>query len=64
MYVLIIVIVLVLSLEELLKGHLGNFTVPPLWAVVLGISFNLLNILLVGFDKTVNYLADGAIPLV
>ena len=39
--------------------------VPPLWAVVLGISFNLLNIPIGPvLDKTVNYLADGAIPLI
>lgn len=38
---------------------------PPLWAVVLGISFNLLNIPIGSvLDKTVNYLADGAIPLI
>ena len=38
---------------------------PPLWAVVLGISFNLLNIPIGPvLDKTVNYLADGAIPLI
>lgn len=38
---------------------------PPLWVVVLGISFNLLNIPIGPvLDKTVNYLADGAIPLI
>ena len=38
---------------------------PPFWAVVLGISFNLLNIPIGPvLDKTVNYLADGAIPLI
>ena len=38
---------------------------PPLWAVVLGILFNLLIIPIVPvLDKTVNYLADGAIPLI
>ena len=38
---------------------------PPLWAVVLGISFNLLNIPIGPvLDKTVNYLADWAIPLI
>ena len=38
---------------------------PPLWAVVLGISFNLLNIPIGPvLDKTVNYLADGSIPLI
>lgn len=38
---------------------------PPLWAVVLGISFNLLNIPIGPvLDKTVNYLADGTIPLI
>ena len=38
---------------------------PPLWAVVLGISFNLLNIPIGPvLDKTIGYLADGAIPLI
>lgn len=38
---------------------------PPLWAVVLGILFNLLNIPIGPvLDKTVNYLADGTIPLI
>ena len=38
---------------------------PPLWAVVLGILFNLLNIPIGPvLDKTVNYLADAAIPLI
>ena len=38
---------------------------PPLWAVVLGLGFNFLNIP-VGpvIDNTVNYLGQGAIPLI
>ena len=38
---------------------------PPLWAVVLGLSFNWLNIPIGSvLDYTVNYLGQGAIPLI
>jgi len=38
---------------------------PPLWAVVLGIFFNLLNIPIGPvLDNTINYLGQGAIPLI
>ena len=38
---------------------------PPLWAVVLGIIFNLCNIPIGPVvDNVVNYLGDGAIPLI
>lgn len=38
---------------------------PPLWAIVLGISFNLLNIPIGPvLDNTINYLGQGAIPLI
>ena len=38
---------------------------PPLWAVVLGIVFNSLNIPIgTVIDNTVNYLGQGAIPLI
>ena len=38
---------------------------PPLWAVILGLIFNLLNIPVGAVvDNTVNYLGQGAIPLI
>ena len=38
---------------------------PPLWAVILGLGFNLLNISLGPvIDNTTNYLGQGAIPLI
>ena len=38
---------------------------PPLWAVVLGLGFNFLNIPVgLVIDNTVNYLGQGAIPLI
>ena len=38
---------------------------PPLWAVVLGLAFNFLNIPIGPvIDNTVNYLGQGAIPLI
>ena len=38
---------------------------PPLWAVVLGLGFNFLNIPIGPvIDNTVNYLGQGAIPLI
>lgn len=38
---------------------------PPLWAVVLGLAFNMLNIPIGPvIDNTVNYLGQGAIPLI
>ncbi len=38
---------------------------PPLWAIILGMSFNLLNIPIGPvLDKTINYLGQGAIPLI
>jgi hypothetical protein len=38
---------------------------PPLWAVVLGLGFNFLNIPIGPvLDNTVNYLGQGAIPLI
>lgn len=38
---------------------------PPLWAVVLGLGFNFLNIQIGPvIDNTVNYLGQGAIPLI
>ncbi|MBP3791482.1 MAG: AEC family transporter [Methanobrevibacter sp.] len=38
---------------------------PPLWAIILGIGFNLLSIPIGPvLDKTIGYLADGTIPLI
>ncbi|MGN0177082.1 MAG: AEC family transporter [Methanobrevibacter sp.] len=38
---------------------------PPLWAVVLGLIFNLLHIHIADvFEYTINYLGQGAIPLI
>ena len=38
---------------------------PPLWAIFLGISFNLLNIPIGPvLENTIDYLGDGAIPLI
>ena len=38
---------------------------PPLWAVILGLGFNFLNIPIGPvIDNTVNYLGQGAIPLI
>ena len=63
---LLLSFVLVLKFGGTVKRAFGEILLfPPLWAVVLGISFNLLNIPIGPvLDKTVNYLADGAIPLI
>lgn len=63
---LLLSFVLVLKFGGTVKRALREILLfPPLWAVVLGISFNLLNIPIGPvLDKTVNYLADGAIPLI
>lgn len=38
---------------------------PPLWAIILGISLNMFNIPIGDIlDTTINYLGDGAIPLI
>lgn len=38
---------------------------PPLWAIILGLIFNLLLLPIGGvLDKTINYLAGGTIPLI
>lgn len=63
---LLLSFVLVLKFRGTVKRAFREILLfPPLWAVVLGISFNLLNIPIGPvLDKTVNYLADGAIPLI
>ena len=63
---LLLSFVLVLKFGGTVKRALREILLfPPLWDVVLGISFNLLNIPIGPvLDKTVNYLADGAIPLI
>lgn len=38
---------------------------PPLWAIILGLGLNILNIQIGPvLDNTINYLGDGAIPLI
>ena len=38
---------------------------PPLWAIILGLTLNIFNIPIGPvFEKTINYLGDGAIPLI
>ena len=62
---LLLSFVLVLKFGGTVKRAFREILLFPLWAVVLGISFNLLNIPIGPvLDKTVNYLADGAIPLI
>ena len=63
---LILSFILVLKFGGTIKNAFKKILLfPPLWAMILGIIFNLFNIP-VGpiVDKTVNYLADGAIPLI
>ncbi len=63
---LILSFVLMLKFGGTVKTALKKILLfPPLWAVVLGISFNLLNIPIGSvLDKTIGYLGDGAIPLI
>ena len=63
---LILSFVLMLKFGGTVKTALKKILLfPPLWAVVLGISFNLLNIPIGPvLDKTIGYLGDGAIPLI
>ena len=63
---LILSFVLVLKFGGTIKNAFKKILLfPPLWAVVLGISFNLLNVPIGPVvDKTIGYLADGAIPLI
>ena len=63
---LILSFILVLKFGGTIKNAFKKILLfPPLWAVVLGILFNLFNIPVNPvIDKSINYLADGAIPLI
>lgn len=63
---LILSFVLVLKFGGTIKNAVKKILLfPPLWAIVLGIGFNLLSIPIGPvLDKTINYLADGTIPLI
>lgn len=58
--------VLILKFGGTVKAAVKKITFfPPLWAVILGLGFNLLNISLGPvIDNTTNYLGQGAIPLI
>ena len=63
---LILSFVLIVKFGGTVKTAVRKITFfPPLWAVILGLCFNFLNIP-VGpvIDNTVNYLGQGAIPLI
>ena len=63
---LILSFVLILKFGGTVKTAVRKITFfPPLWAVVLGLGFNFLNIPIGPvIDNTVNYLGQGAIPLI
>ena len=63
---LILSFVLVLKFGGTFKRAIKKiFLFPPLWAIVLGLLFNLFSIPIGPvLDKTVNYLADGTVPLI
>ena len=63
---LILSFVLILKFGGTVKTAVRKITFfPPLWAVVLGLGFNFFNIPIGPvIDNTVNYLGQGAIPLI
>ncbi len=63
---LILSFVLVLKFGGTLKKAVKKILLfPPLWAIILGIAFNLLSIPIGPvLDKSINYLAGGTIPLI
>ena len=63
---LILSFVLILKFGGTVKTAVKKITFfPPLWAVVLGLIFNFFNIPIGSvLDNTVNYLGQGAIPLI
>lgn len=63
---LILSFVLILKFGGTVKTAVRKIALfPPLWAVVLGLGFNFLNIPIGSvIDNTVNYLGQGAIPLI
>ena len=63
---LILSFILILKFGGTAKTAVRKITFfPPLWAVILGLSFNFLNIPIGPvLDNTINYLGQGAIPLI
>lgn len=63
---LILSFVLILKFGGTVKTAVRKIALfPPLWAVILGLGFNFLNIPIGPvIDNTVNYLGQGAIPLI
>jgi len=63
---IILSIILVLKFGGTVKKAIRKIALfPPLWAIILGLSLNLLNIPIGDvLNNTVNYLADGTIPLI
>lgn len=63
---LILSFVLILKFGGTIKTAVRKIALfPPLWAVVLGLGFNFLNIPIGDvLDNTINYLGQGAIPLI
>lgn len=63
---LILSFVLVLKFGGTVKKAVRKIALfPPLWAIILGILFNMFNIPIGPvLDNTINYLADGTIPLI
>ena len=63
---LILSFVLVLKFGGTLKKAVRKIALfPPLWAIILGFGLNVLNVPIGPvLDNTINYLGDGAIPLI
>lgn len=63
---LILSFILILKFGGTAKTAVRKITFfPPLWAVIVGLSFNFLNIPIGPvLDNTINYLGQGAIPLI
>ena len=63
---LILSFVLIMKFGGTVKTAVKKITFfPPLWAVILGLGFNFVNIPIGPvIDNTVNYLGQGAIPLI
>ncbi|MDO5823532.1 AEC family transporter [Methanobrevibacter sp.] len=63
---LLLSFVLILKFGGTIKTAVRKIALfPPLWAVISGIIFNLLNIPIGGvLENTINYLGQGAIPLI
>lgn len=63
---LILSFILILKFGGTAKTAVRKITFfPPLWAVIVGLSFNFLNIPIGSvLDNTINYLGQGAIPLI